>query len=359
MSKLTPLAFALLAAACSTAGAQVLRTRADAGRRAPRAPLVILDGTRETDGLRGPVRRVETEIAKVEIRQGQLVERPASLLERTLYDERGRRVDNETYPVVGDRTGRESHRYDERGNVVETIVRDAAGIILSRTTYAYEFDDHGNWTKMTASVAVTNRGRTGHEPVEITRRSLTYYAVEDALAGAAQNGAAANQSAALPKQTDAGANPDGANGATAIQKGITPAPVAAGEKVGERARAATNGAGVNPAPTASAARKPTPGGAPTGNEVLDAGVLNQRATWLPRPAYPVGRRRLDRPYTVSVQVTLDITGRVAGAAARNGPPELREAAERAARLAAFLPFYVAGRPVRARGVINYDFDYMP
>jgi hypothetical protein len=351
MPKLTPLVAALLLAACAPAGAQVLRTRADARRAGARAPLGILDGTRETDGLRGPVRRVETEIVKVEIRQGRLLECSASLLERTLYDERGRRVENETYPVVGGRTGQESHRYDERGNVVETVVRDHAGALLSRTAYQYEFDVHGNWTRMTASVAVTNQGRTEYEPFEITRRSITYYAVVDAVAGAASQGTATNQGGPTANQNAAPANRSGASATPA-------APVASGEKVGERARAGEPAKAAGPAASALAARK-TPTTAPPGGEVLDAGVLNARATWLPRPAYPVGRRRHDKPYTVAVQVTLDITGRVVGAAARNGPPELREAAERAARLAAFLPFYVAGRPVRARGIVNYEFNYKP
>lgn len=354
MTKLTPLVPALLLlAACAPAGAQVIRTRADAGRASTRAPLVVLDGTRETDGLRGPVRRVETEIARVEVRQGQALERPASLLERTLYDERGRRVENETYPVVGDRTGQESHRYDERGNVVETVVRDAAGAVLSRTAYQYEYDEQGNWTRMIASVAVSKQGRTEYEPFEITRRSITYYAVEDAAAGAAQNGAATHRGGAASKQNVAPANQNGSSATSA-------ATVAAGEKVGERARAEETAKSVGHAAAAApAARKTLVINAPPGGEVLDAGVLNARATWLPQPAYPVSRRRLDKPYTVSVQVTLDITGRVAGAAARNGPPQLREAAERAARLAAFLPFYVSGRPVRARGIINYDFNYLP
>ena len=339
MSKLTPLISAvLLAALCAAAGAQTLRTRADAGRRGARAPLVILDGTRETDGLRGPVRRVETEVVRVEVRQGQALPQPPSLLERTLYDERGRRAQNETYPVAGStRTGRESHSYDGRGNVVETVVRDAAGAVLSRTSYEYEFDEHGNWTRMTASVAVSNRGRTEYEPFEITRRNITYYAVDEAGERATRNGAAAKQ-----------------NGATV-------APVAAGEKVGERARAEDGAKAVGPAASAPAAnvRKALAAAAPPGGELLEAGLLNARATWLPQPAYPVGNRILDTPYTVVVEVTLDITGRVTGAKAQNGPAALRDSAERAARLAAFLPFYVAGRPVRARGVINYSFNYLP
>ena len=344
-------ALLLLAVVCVPAGAQTGRTRAGATRRAARAPLVILDGTRETDGLRGPVRRVETEVVRVELRQGQALERPASLLERTLYDERGRRVENETYPVVSGHAGRESHRYDARGNVVETVVRDRAGAVLSRTSYEYEFDEHGNWTRMTASVAVSNQGRTGYEPFEITRRRITYYAVEEAGARGASDGA-------QPPRDNTTTNQ---GGATTDQKAAPAAAVAAGEKVGERARGedgAKAGAGAA-SPVAANKNKSLTIKAPAGGEVLEAGLLNARATWLPQPAYPVANKRLETPYTVAVEVTLDITGRVVGAQAKNGPAQLRDAAEHAARLAAFIPFYVAGRPVRARGIINYSFNYLP
>jgi len=95
------------------------------------------------------------------------------------------------------------------------------------------------------------------------------------------------------------------------------------------------------------------------NDIKDVGVLNERATWLPRPAFPVTGERLAKPLTVSVEVVIDITGRVVSAHATGGPPSLRDSAERAARLATFLPLYVAGRPVRARGVINYAFNFLP
>jgi hypothetical protein len=92
---------------------------------------------------------------------------------------------------------------------------------------------------------------------------------------------------------------------------------------------------------------------------LDAGVLNTRTGALPKPAFPVNWKRLDKPVTVAVEVVVDITGRVVEAHAQSGPEQLREPSESAARRASFLPFYVAGRPVRARGVINYTFDYLP
>lgn len=316
---------AVLLAACVSAGAQSGRPRAESGR-APRgrAPLVFLDSTREGDGLKGPVRRIETEVVGLEMRQGRAQPKPPSLLERTLYDERGRRVENETYPVGGGgRGGRETHRYDARGNVAETVVRGAGGAVLSRTVYEYEFDQFGNWIKMTAAVAVSNSGRVEYEPTEITRRTITYYQLDE------PNGRRA---------------PGGARGAEAA--GGAPAEAV---RVSNRA-AATSG-------EKTTLRPPAPERA--GGEIVDGGVLNDRATWLPRPAYPVSQVRLGEPITVSVDVVVDITGRVVSAQARGGPRALRASAERAARLATFLPHYVAGRPVRARGVINYTFNFLP
>jgi outer membrane biosynthesis protein TonB len=89
------------------------------------------------------------------------------------------------------------------------------------------------------------------------------------------------------------------------------------------------------------------------------GVLNGRSKELPRPAYPVGAMPLEKPITVAVEVVIDITGRVESARARGGAAELRAAAESAARRALFMPFYAAGRPVRAHGTINYTFEFMP
>lgn len=314
-------ALAILFAVCVPADGQRNRPIPEAGRGGDRAPLVFLDSTREGDGLTGPVRRIETEVSGVEMRQGKPLPKPPSLLERTLYDERGRRIENETYPVVGSRVGQETHTYDSQGNVAETVVRDSDGAVLSRTIYQYEYDAFGNWIKMTASVAVSNSsGRVEYEPTEITKRSITYYLVAE------PNGRAA---------------PGGTGGAA----GGAPAEAV---KVSNRAAASD-----------AKARPMTQPGPSAGAEAVDVGVLNDRATWFPKPAFPVRGERLAEPITVSVEVVIDITGRVVAAQAREGPKALRESAVRAARLATFLPLYVAGRPVRSKGLINYTFNYLP
>ena len=310
-------------AVCSDARGQGSRPRSENNPREDRAPVVFLDSTKEIDGLKGPVRRIETELLRVQLEDGKIVQKSRSLLERTTYDERGQRIENETYPIVGTQAGQETHKYDAQGNLSETIVRGARGEVLSRTIYDYELDGFGNWIQMKASVAVSNSGKVEYQPIEITKRSITYYLVDDVSA----------QDASAASRVNA-----------------TVAPVAEGVRVGKRAEATADAK----QPQAILQKTPAIEGA-----LLNVGLLNDRTTELPKAAFPVSWKRLDAPITVTVEVIVDITGRVSQARAQNGPEALREPAESAARRASFLPFYVGGRPVRARGLINYTFNFLP
>jgi hypothetical protein len=306
-----------LLVACVAARGQDSRRHPETSRRVANAPLVFLDSTRERDGLKGPVRRVETEVVRIESSNGEPVEKSRSVLERTLYDERGRRAQNETYPVVGTPAGQEVHSYDAQGNLAETVVRDPRGAVLSRTIYKYEFDAFGNWVKMTASVAVTKGDKVAFEPIEVTNRAITYYLI-------------------------------GETGGAKTAEGVVGA---ASEKAGDGAERRV-----------ARAETEKPHGsrvAHAGVREIEVGVLNDRATSLPRPSFPVKVKRLDKPVTVSVEVVVDQTGRVVEARAQNAPKALRQASEDAARRATFLPFYSEGRPVRARGWINLGFYFSP
>jgi len=322
MPKLLSSIVGLLFAVCVADAGQGRRPRSEVNRRKERAPVVFLDSTKERDGLNGPVRRVETEIVRVELEEGKLVSKSHSRLERTLYDEQGRRIENETYPVVGSQVGQETHKYDAQGNLSETVVRDSGGAVLSRRIYDYKLDEFGNWIQMTASVAVSNSGKIEFEPTEITKRTIIYYLVDEATE--------LNSSGGQHNEADA-------------------ALVAEGVKVSKREESASDAKTQQAiSPRSSAAV-----------EIINVGVLNDLTTELPKPSYPVSRKRLDVPVTVTVEVVVDVTGRVESAQAQGGPEALREPAESAARRAVFLPFYVAGHPVKARGLINYTFEFLP
>jgi protein TonB len=89
---------------------------------------------------------------------------------------------------------------------------------------------------------------------------------------------------------------------------------------------------------------------------VSGGVLNGKALEMPKPMYPETARRAKMSGMVSVEVVIDISGKVIGARAVSGPDLLRDAAERAARQAKFTPALLSGQPVRVSGIINYNFS---
>jgi len=94
---------------------------------------------------------------------------------------------------------------------------------------------------------------------------------------------------------------------------------------------------------------------PTPVKTISGGVINGKATSLPKPAYPAAAQAIGASGAVNVQVTIDEKGNVISASAVSGHPLLRQAAEQAARLAKFLPTKLSGQPVKVTGVIVYNF----
>lgn len=172
----------LLTTSVLTAGVSV---RAQNSVGAARPAISVLDSTKEQDGLHGSVRRVKTETAKIEFRDGRAIEGPAQLVEVTTYGIKGNRVENTSYPIGGSLVGKEEYKYDERGNITEMTLRDDRGAILSREAYSYEFDKFGNWTKMVTSLVVFENGELKREPTEVTYRTVTYY-FDDTVAKAVE-----------------------------------------------------------------------------------------------------------------------------------------------------------------------------
>jgi TonB family protein len=86
------------------------------------------------------------------------------------------------------------------------------------------------------------------------------------------------------------------------------------------------------------------------------GVINGKATSLPKPRYPLTARAVRAEGKVSVKVLIDERGRVVSANALSGHPLLRNAAEAAARQAEFSPTLLSGEAVKVSGVIVYNFS---
>jgi hypothetical protein len=337
----------LLSLICLLSLSQSLRSQARNDQRRSATPLKILNSNRERDGLRGPVRRLRTEVARVNFKTGGAVEGARSLLELTVYDLSGKRIDNRTYPVINSPSGQETYDYDEAGRLLQTTVRNEQGAVLSRTVYSYEFDAAGNWVKMTSSLVVSESGQRRLEPVEVAYRTISYYSGSDAGATAINEEERAVSSAALT-HTGKDSSPEIERVASSSKRVAPPSspsgvPVAVQpEKEPPQTRLDIS--------TATAVEV---------DKLLDVGLLNNKALSLPGPAYPINWRKAVTPINVTVEVVIDETGRVIYAHAVEGPRELWRVAEDAARRAGFLPFRSERRPLKVKGLLSYSFPFDP
>jgi len=85
------------------------------------------------------------------------------------------------------------------------------------------------------------------------------------------------------------------------------------------------------------------------------GVVNSRATSLPKPQYSAAAIAMHAQGRVDVQVVIDETGKVISASAVSGHPMLRTSAEQAGRNARFTPTLLSNVPIKVTGVITYNF----
>jgi TonB family protein len=327
------------------------------------------DTDRDQDGLAGPVRRVRTETVKLSNKGGKLVEGQRAVMEVTAYDIKGSKIENAYFPVPGAAlTGKEVYKYDDKGNIVEMTLLNTDGSLLSKEIYSYEFDQFGNWTKMTTSVAVIEGGKLSYEPTEVTYRMISYYLDEATLAKMSQPAAAkpavaqpasANSTAAVPSS----AQQNSPNLQPAASKSAAPMPtggslIKTSMASSESALRAMGNVSSGNSPSIKVEDEPPPAVARVPKPLLrpiSGGVLNGKALTLPKPDYPPAARSARAAGLVTVEVVINEAGKVISAKASNGPILLRQAAMTAAQGARFSPTLLSGQPVKISGEINYTF----
>jgi TonB family protein len=332
----------------------------------PSSTSPVAETDRIRDGLVGPVRRVRTEIAKLSTESGRLLEGKHALLEVMAYDIKGKKVENQYFPIAGaNLTGKEVYKYDDKGNISEmTLVKDD-GSLLSKEVYKYEFDFAGNWNKMTTSVAVIEAGKMSFEPSEITYRSIMYYLDENMMRMAQASGQPSSPSS-VPNNTAHATEPKSAvvvtksspSNASAMKSSALPGSTITSDKLDGMGSVevgntrTTSNAQVQ---TVKLDSDPPPLPPKPILRPISGGVLNGTAISLPSPIYPEYARRLRVTGVVSVEVVVDETGKVISAEAVSGPSPLREVSVQAALKARFSPTKLSGQPLKVSGTINYKF----
>jgi TonB family protein len=323
----------------------------------PQSNALVSSGSesdRARDGLVGPVRRVRVEVVKVSAVAGKTVEDSKHvLLETAEYDLKGAKTQNQYFPIEGATlTGRESYKYDEKGNISEMTLVNAEGSLVSKEVYKYDYDSVGNWVKMTTAVAVVENGRVGFEPTETTYRTIFYY-LDAAMAKMLQPSSSPSPANAVigeavptAKQVDS-KSVSALTPRTSLSKlnvsAVTP-PAADFRSASAESIKKVAVVNSDPPPAPRPLMKPVSGG-----------VLNGVALNLPAPVYPEFARRLHTGGLVEVEVVVDENGKVISARALSGPPSLRDASVQAAFRARFSPTKLSGQPVKITGRINYNF----
>ncbi|HEY6122943.1 MAG TPA: TonB family protein [Pyrinomonadaceae bacterium] len=330
-----------------------------AQNRVVAAPASTESSDREKDGLLGPVRRVTVETAKVTFKNGSPVEGPRVLRAVMTYDPRGNKIDSLAYPVEGTSLpGKETYKYDDKGNIVEMELRGTDGAILSKELYKYVLDELGNWKQMTTSLAVFEDGKLSDEPVEVTYRTISYFYNQTIAKLTATNAAnsrktASDSASTVPVKTVKPTimeappvePPPPSNVEGRIQpkieetKNANTSPDTAAVKVPEAAPKVTE------APTASA---------PLVKHVSEE-VLRKAAVSLPQPTYPEAAELARVHGRVAVDVVVDEQGNVTKARANSGQPLLNDAAETAAKSARFEPSGLSTERAQVTGTITYEF----
>ena len=90
------------------------------------------------------------------------------------YDTRGRLLETVRQDLEGRLLSRETRRYNEWGDPVETARFNPDGSLASSTRYDYVHDQRGNWTER-VTLLTDNAKESYGLPTEYQRRSIEYY----------------------------------------------------------------------------------------------------------------------------------------------------------------------------------------
>ncbi|HKS29917.1 MAG TPA: TonB family protein [Pyrinomonadaceae bacterium] len=94
---------------------------------------------------------------------------------------------------------------------------------------------------------------------------------------------------------------------------------------------------------------------PPKQRIAYIGPVNSRALQLPQPSYPAVAKVAGIQGAVNVEILIDEQGRVISAHATSGHVFLRAESEKAAMRARFSPTLLQDQPVKAKGVITFNF----
>ncbi len=91
------------------------------------------------------------------------------------YDASGHLTEAIRYKADGNVANKVAYTYDSKGNKTEETTYKADGKLEKYSTFKYEFDSHGNWTKMTEVTRFETEEEEDTYWAESIYRTITYY----------------------------------------------------------------------------------------------------------------------------------------------------------------------------------------
>ncbi len=247
-------------------------------------------------------------------------------------------------------------RYFMVSSVVVGIVFLAAVVA---SIYAQDFGLGNGSLEMSELIAPVEMAATMPEPVT-PRQQTAPVRDNSVLPERKENMATVNEPTIAPTTTSTVANTVAARPEGAFTLGKNDVdPIGSGRPTDQNGPTGPTGIVTNVVPKEEVEDVPPPKKDPVvvrQGPPRSIGVVNGRATHLPKPNYSAAAIAINAQGKVEVQVTIDETGRVISANAVGGHPVLRGPAEQAARNARFSPTLLSNVPVKVTGVIVYNFQ---
>lgn len=112
--------------------------------------------------------------------QKRLIERieyssNGEISQRYVYKYEGNQKEETVYSGKGALRWRDIHIVDDKGNTIERTDFSHDNSPTGKTTFTYEYDSNGNWTKRTSAPNITNERLRKLNTATVHQRTITYY----------------------------------------------------------------------------------------------------------------------------------------------------------------------------------------
>ena len=99
------------------------------------------------ENLKGKVKSIKETTYKAVDKFGQIEKGDVLNNYFNIYNEKGNKIEDNSYDSDGRLHSKYTYKYDEKGNMIEENWYESDGSLYEKHTYKYEYDKNNNWTQ--------------------------------------------------------------------------------------------------------------------------------------------------------------------------------------------------------------------